>query len=148
MKVILKTDVDKLGAAGEVRTVTDGFARNYLIPRGLVLKATPAVTRWFEKGKERREKMREQSGQEVRDLASRLTGVTLSFTRPVGDNGKLFGSVGKSDVVKSLKASGFAIDKNSVALDSAIKEVGDFEVEIRLHADAVAKIKVSILARS
>lgn len=148
MKVILRKDVQKLGLAGDVKSVKDGFARNHLLPRGLALPATPEAIRWFEKGQEKRSKLRDSAAQQARDLAAKINGTTLSFTRAVGGQGKLFGSVGKSDVVESLKASGFAVDKTAVTLDAAIKEVGDFDVEIRLHPDAVAKIKVSVLSRS
>ncbi|MFC1679056.1 50S ribosomal protein L9 [Elusimicrobiota bacterium] len=148
MKVILKTDVEKLGRAGDVRDVALGFARNHLIPRGLVTEATPAALRWFEKGKERRERAREKDLDKAKSLAEKLADVSLSFTRRVGDNGKLFGSVGRTDIAKSLKASGYEVDKSAVILESTIKEIGDCEVEIRLAAEAVAKIKVSVAIRA
>ena len=148
MKVILTADVEKLGIAGAVKNVADGYARNFLIPRKLAQKATPEAIKWVEKTQEKRKQLREHQVQKLRDHAAKMEGTHLSFTRKVGDTGKLFGSVGKSDIVESLKASGFTIDKNDVVLPSAIKEVGDSEVQIRLHAEAVAKIKVSVLARS
>lgn len=148
MKVILTADVEKLGIAGAVKNVSDGYARNFLLPRKLAQKATPEAIKWVEKTQEKRKQLREQQVQKLRDHASKLDGTSLSFTRKVGDTGKLFGSVGKSDIVESLKASGFTVDKNDVVLPSAIKDVGDSEVEIRLHSEAVAKIKVSVLARS
>ena len=148
MKVILTADVEKLGIAGAVKNVSDGYARNFLLPRKLAQKATPEAIKWVEKTQEKRKQLREQQVQKLRDQASKLDGTSLSFTRKVGDTGKLFGSVGKSDIVESLKASGFTVDKNDVVLPSAIKDVGDSEVEIRLHSEAVAKIKVSVLARS
>lgn len=148
MRVILRTNVEKLGLAGDVKSVADGFARNYLFPRQLAMQATPEAIHWFEKGQEKRQKTREGAVQQSRDLASKLTGVALSFTRATGGQGKLFGSVGKSDIVKSLKASGFTVDKNAVVLDAAIKDVGDFDVEIRLQTEVSTKIKVSVLARA
>lgn len=148
MRVVLRSDVEKLGTAGEVRNVAAGFARNYLIPKGLAMEATPETIRWFERGREKRQRLRERTTQVSREVASKLAGVALSFTRAVGEQGKLFGSVGKSDIVGSLKASGFAVEKSAVVLDAAIKQVGDCEVEIRLHPEVSAKIKVSVLARS
>jgi len=148
MKVILLSDVEKVGIAGAVKNVADGFARNFLIPRRLAQQATPEALKWVEKTQEKRKQQREQQVQQLRDQAAKMNGTSLSFTRKAGDAGKLFGSVGKSDIVDSLKASGYTVDKNSVMLPAAIKEVGDSEVEIRLHPEAVAKVKVSVLARS
>lgn len=147
MKVILKSEVENLGRAGEIRQVARGFARNYLIPRGLAMEATPSAMAWFEKGKERREKAGAKALAEAKATCQRLASVALSFSRRVGENGKLFGSVGKSDVVKSLKASGYTIDKSAVLLENPIKDVGEHEVEVRLASDASAKIKVSVVPR-
>ena len=147
MKVILKSDVDKLGHAGDVKQVADGYARNFLIPRKLALEATPAALKWSEKGAERRAKRQEKLLSVAQDTAGKLSSVHLSFTRPVGEQGKLFGSVGKSDIAESLKASGFTIDKKTIQLSAAIKEVGDHEIEVKLAHDIAAKIKVSVVAR-
>ncbi|MFH1725106.1 MAG: 50S ribosomal protein L9 [Elusimicrobiota bacterium] len=148
MKVILRSDVTDLGLSGDVKDVARGFARNHLIPRGLAMEATASAIRWFEKGKERREKVREKAIAEAKAACEKLADVKLAFTRKVGQNGKLFGSVGKSDIVKSLKASGFSMDKNAVVMESTIKEIGDSEVEIRFAPDASAKVKVSVVPRS
>jgi len=148
MKVILTSDINKIGVAGTIKNVADGYARNYLFPRGLAQKATPETMRWVEKTQEKRKQLREQQVQKLRDQAAKINGVVLSFSRSVGAEGKLFGSVGKSDILASLKASGFIVDKNAIVLPAALKEVGEVEVEVRLHPEAVAKIKVSVLARS
>jgi len=148
MQVILRKDVEKLGQAGDLKSVKDGYARNHLIPRGLALPATEEAVRWFEKGRQKREKLRETAAQKARDLAAKIGGAALTFSRRAGAEGKIFGSVGKSDIVDSLKALGFEVDKSAVALEAALKTVGDFDVEIRLHPQASAKIKVSVLARS
>jgi len=148
MKVILTSDIEKVGSAGAVKNVADGYARNYLLPRGLATQATPEAIRWVEKTQEKRKQVREQQVQKLRDQAVKMSGVVLSFNRSAGTQGKLFGSVGKSDIVESLKASGFSVDKTTILLPAAIKEAGDVEVEVRLHPEAVAKIKVSVSARS
>ncbi|MCX5788570.1 MAG: 50S ribosomal protein L9 [Elusimicrobia bacterium] len=147
MKVILKSDVEKLGRAGDVKQVATGYARNFLIPRKLALEATPAALKWSEQGTERRAKRQTTLLALAKETAGKLASVHLSFTRPVGEQGKLFGSVGKSDIAESLKASGFTIDKKTILLPAAIKDVGDHEVEVKLAHDAVAKIKVSVVAR-
>jgi large subunit ribosomal protein L9 len=148
MKVILKSDVEKLGNVGDIKNVALGFARNYLIARGLATEATPAAIAWFEKGKERREKARAKILDTAKETIKKLAEVTLKFDRKVGDGGKLFGSVGKSDIVKGLKKSGYDVEKTSVIMDAALKELGEFDVEIRLATDVSAKIKVSVIAQS
>ncbi len=148
MKVILRKDVEKLGHTGQVKEVARGYARNFLVPRGLAMEATPEAIVWFEKGNERRAKLREKALAAAKAEVVKLAEVKLSFARPVGENGKLFGSVGKSDIAKSLKASGYTVDKDAVVLAAAIKEVGESEVEVRLAPGASAKVKVSVVARS
>ena len=148
MKVILKSDIEKVGIAGTIKNVKDGFARNYLFPRGLAHKATPEAIRQTEKTQDKRKALREKQIQELRDQAAKIAGTSLSFSRPAGAEGKIFGSVGKSDIAESLKASGFNVDKNAIILPAALKAIGEAEVEVRLHSEAVTKIKVSILARS
>lgn len=148
MKVILRKDVDNLGHAGQVKEVKPGYARNMLIPRGLALEATDSTIAWFEKGEKRRAVLREKALGEARAKAEKLSDVKLSFSRPVGENGKLFGSVGKADIVKSLKAAGHEVVKEAVILPAAIKEAGDSEVEVRLAIGVSAKVKVSVVARA
>src|SRR5437870_5138514 len=116
MKVILRSDVDKLGRAGDIKQVASGFARNFLIPRKLAHEATPAAIQFHEKGAERRAKVREKTVSAAQETAGKIAGVHLSFSRPAGDQGKLFGSVGKSDIADSLKASGFTVDKKAILL--------------------------------
>jgi large subunit ribosomal protein L9 len=148
MKVILRSDVDKLGRAGDVKDVKDGFGRNFLLPNNLAMTATPANLTSWEKAKAKRAKLLESKTATTKDLAGKLAGVSLSFSRPAGAEGKLFGSVGKSDIVKSLKTAGFTVDKAVVAMDASIKQVGDHEVELRLLPDVSAKIKVTVVARA
>ena len=147
MKVILRSDVDNLGRAGDVKDVSDGFGRNFLLPKRLALPATPASLKSWEKAKEKRGKLLEGKVSQSKDLAGKLNGISLSFSRPAGAEGKLFGSVGKSDIVKSLKTCGYTVDKSAVNLESSIKQTGDHEVELRLMPDVTAKIKVTVVAR-
>ncbi|MBI4052096.1 MAG: 50S ribosomal protein L9 [Elusimicrobia bacterium] len=147
MKIILKSDVETLGIQGEINEVRSGYARIFLIPRGLAMLATSSVLKIWEKGEAKRKQQRENEIQALKSLAEKLKSVSLSFSRPVGDQGKLFGSVGKSDIAQSLKASGHEISKENVVLDSTIKTIGDFEVEIKLGCGISSKIKVTISAR-
>ncbi len=147
MKVILRSDVPTLGRSGDVKQVSDGFARNYLIPRRLAAAADASAMRAWESSRERRAKKAQARTEEAKALAAKISGVSLSFARPSGAEGKLFGSVGKTDIVKSLKTCGYAVDKNAVILDSPIKTLGDHEVEVRLLPDVGAKVKVTVAAR-
>lgn len=147
MKVILRSDVSKLGRAGDVKEVADGYGRNFLFPRQLATPATPESLKAWERGKEKRAKILAGKIAEAKELAGKINGVSLSFSRPAGAEGKLFGSVGKSDVLKSLKSCGFTVDKDAVALEQPIKQVGDHEIEVRLMPEATAKIKVTVVAR-
>ena len=147
MRVILRLDVENLGQAGDIKEVSSGFGRNFLIPKKLALAATPAAMRWWEKGKVMRLKLADVRLREARDLVSKIAGVNLSFSRPVGVQGQIFGSVGKADIVKSLKTCGYSIDKHALVLESAIKATGEHEVELRLHPEVSAKIKVTVVPR-
>ncbi len=147
MKVILRTTVDNLGRPGDVKDVKTGYARNFLLPRKLAEAATPASLKYWEKGKEKRAALVASEVKTAKELAEKLSGVNLSFTMPASDEGKLFGSVGKTDVLKSLKAAGYEVPKNSVRLDTAIKTVGEHEVELRLQPEVSAKVKVTVAAR-
>jgi len=148
MKVILRKDVLKLGSAGDVKQVKTGFGRNFLIPRGLAEMATPGAMKSWKATEEQRKKKSAKEIDAAKEIAKKLSGMSLSFNRPAGEEGKLFGSVGKSDIVKSLKASGLEIDKEAIQMPSAIKTVGDAEVEIVLKPGVSSKIKVSVSARS
>lgn len=147
MKVILRSDVDKLGRAGDVKEVKTGYGRNFLLPRNLATPATEASMKQWEKGKEKRAKELAGRVNVAKELAAKINGVSLSFSRPAGAEGKLFGSVGKSDILKSLKSCGFTVVKEAVILAEPIKQVGEHELEVRLMPEATAKIKVTVVAR-
>lgn len=147
MKVILRANVPNLGRAGDVKEIKDGYGRNYLFPNNLATPATAAAMKEWEKGKEARAKRLSAEIAKTKELADKINGVSLSFSRPAGEEGKLFGSVGKADIVKSLKTCGFEVDKASVVLDQPIKQVGDHEIDVRLMPEVTAKIKVTVSPR-
>jgi large subunit ribosomal protein L9 len=147
MKVILKSNVDHLGRAGEVKEVAIGYARNFLLPRKLAEPATASALKYWEKGKEKRAAVVSGEVKAAKELAEKLSGVNLTFSMPASEEGKLFGSVGKTDVLKSLKAAGYDVPKNSVRLETALKTTGEHEVELRLQPEVSAKVKVTVSAR-
>lgn len=147
MKVILKSTVDHLGRAGEVKEVATGYARNFLLPRKLAEPATESALKYWEKGKEKRAAVVAGEVKVAKELAEKLGGVNLTFSMPASEEGKLFGSVGKTDVLKSLKAAGYDVPKNSVHLETALKTTGEHEVSLRLAPEVTAKVKVTVSAR-
>ena len=147
MKVILKSTVDHLGRAGEVKEVATGYARNFLLPRKLAEPATASALKYWEKGKEKRAAVVSAEVKVAKELAEKLSGVNLTFSMPASEEGKLFGSVGKTDVLKSLKAAGYDVPKNSIRLETALKTTGEHEVELRLQPEVSAKVKVTVSAR-
>jgi len=148
MKVILRQDIHNLGRAGDVKEVRDGYGRNYLLPRQLVELATPGALKNWQLGAERRTQRVAKETAAAKNIADKMTGMTLSFTRDVAEGGQMFGSVSKADIVKSLKAAGHEIEKDSIELPSPVKAVGDTEVVIKLKPGVEAKIKVRVAPKA
>lgn len=148
MKVILRKDVSNIGLTGEIKIVKDGYARNYLLPRGLVEPATEGSLRAWKNSEARRAKRLAQENAGLGETAKRLSAITLSFSRPVSEDGIMFGSVAKSDIIKNLKAADIEIHKDMIRLAASIKAVGNFEVEIALKQSITAKVKVVVSAQS
>lgn len=144
MKVILKEDVVNLGAMGQVVSVKDGYARNYLIPQGKALPATPENIKGFEQRKKALLKRTEVMFQEAEALAARLKDLEVKIHRRVGDTGKLYGSVSAKDIAKAIKEAGKEVEKKAIILKTPIRDLGEFEVTIRLHPKVSTKIKVII----
>ncbi len=144
MEVILKEDVAKLGSRGDVVKVTEGYGRNYLLPKKLAIEATPANRAVIEQMKAAavRRVVREKGDAEK--LAQLLTGVSLSFTRKSGEHDQLFGSVTSADIARELEHKSFNIDRRKIHLDEPLKHVGEFNVPIRLHKDVTVPVKVII----
>ncbi len=145
MDVILRQDVDKLGSAGDLVTVKDGYARNFLLPRGLAFLATEGNKRRIEaeRGQRARKQAAEASG--AREIAGRLEQVSVTFTMKAGEGDKLFGSVTAADVARQLEAQGFAVDKKQIELDEPLKALGVYKVPVRLHADVKPEVRVWVV---
>jgi len=146
MEVILKEDIPNVGKMGEVVRVRDGYARNYLLPRGLVLEANKKNLKTYEHQKRVVSSQKDRVQDQAKVLAEKLTQVSLLMKVRVGEEGKLFGSVTNIDLEKALKAQGFVVERRRIHLAEPIKVVGDYEVPVRLTADVQANIKVSVVA--
>lgn len=148
MEVVLLKDVSRLGEAGDVRDVAAGYARNYLIPKGLAAVATEAMRKRVQEraaAEARREAAEKES---AKAKAADLEGVELFFNPRVGEAGRLYGSITKRDIVEQiLEKTGEEIDTRQVMLEDSIKEVGEYQVEIELHSDVMQKIRVSVEAQ-
>ena len=145
MDVILRENVDKLGAAGAVVSVKDGYARNYLLPRGLAYPATEGNKHRLEAESKSRARRADAEVAKASEVAARLEAVSLSFTMKAGEGDKLFGSVTTHDIAERLKAEGFDVDKKTVELAEPIKALGVYKVPVRLHPDVKPEIRVWVV---
>lgn len=145
MKVILKQNVPSLGKAGDLVKVNDGYARNLLIPKGLAVEADDKnITAFeFEKKSSLQKAQKEKAG--ALDLAARLSQVTLTLSRKVGDQHKIFGSVTSKDIEAALKEKGFDIDRKMIVHDEQLKHLGEFKVKIKLATGIDAELKVNVV---
>lgn len=146
MQIILLEKVGNLGSLGDVVKVKDGFARNYLIPQGKAKRATQANLAEFEARRAELERMAAERLQVAEAAAERLEGLMVQITRKAGMDGRLFGSVNNADIAEALAAQQIDVERAQVRLpDGPLKTVGDFQVDIALHADVTTTITVSVL---
>jgi len=145
MEVILREDVANLGKMGEVVRVRDGYARNYLLPRKLVLVANKKNLKSFEHQKRVVADQRGRVVKQAETLAEKLAALSLVFPVKAGEEGKLFGSVTNIDIEKALKAKGFEVERRKIHLAEPIKALGDYAVAVRLTADVTANVKLSVV---
>ena len=144
MKVILTDEIRGLGTRGDIVTVKDGYARNFLLPKRLAVEATESNKKIVEQ--ERQAHLRKEAKQigEAQDLAKIMSGVTVTITQKAGENDQLFGSVGSKDVADALAAKGYNIDRRKVQLDEPIKQLGEFKAPVRLHREVTVEVTVVV----
>ena len=145
MQVILRTDVEKLGKEGDVVNVADGYARNYLIPRDLVIEATEKNRRSLEHEKRVSFDRAAKEKKDAEVLASEISNLSCTIRVQVGENDRLFGSVTSLDIAAALEEQGFEIDRRKIILDEPIRELGVFTVPAKIHPDVTADIKVWVV---
>jgi large subunit ribosomal protein L9 len=145
MEVLLLKDVEQLGYAGEVKRVADGYARNYLIPRGLVTMATPGAIKQAERERQAAERRKAEELSEAQALAQALDGMSVTFQARAGETDRLYGSITNVNIAEALQeASGLEVDRRKIDLEEPLKELGTHAVTIRLAPGAEAKISVVI----
>ena len=144
MEVILLQDIEKLGTRGQLVKVTDGYGRNYLLPKKLAVAATIQNRKWVEQQRVKFLKLEATEKAEAEELAKLLEGVSLQFTRKAGEKGTLFGSVTAMDIAEGLAAKGFHIERRKIHLDSPLKITGEYQVPVKLHREVTCPITVTV----
>jgi large subunit ribosomal protein L9 len=144
IQVILQSDVDNVGKSGDLVKVRPGFARNFLLPRALAVPATTAQVHRISHEKAVAVAKNEKVKKEANDLAAKLAGVEIKLARPVGDDNKLFGSVTAKEIESAFKAKGFEIDRKKMHMPEAIRQLGTFEIPLKLLPDVTAILKVEV----
>lgn len=145
MKVVLRSNVDGLGKRGEVLDVADGYSRNYLIPQGLAMRATPGVEAEAQAMRRVEEQRDTKSREAANALAQRIGATPMVIAARASDEGKLFGSVGVTEIVGAVGHAGIEIERSVVMMDEPIKEIGDHSVTLELHPDVKMAISVSVI---
>ncbi len=149
MKIVLRQDVPKVGEAGTIQTVSNGYARNYLIPQGLAVVATEGEIKMAQHNLAVKERKVARQEEQLRSLADKINGQRLSFTARAGDQGRLFGSITASDVATALAAAvGEEIDRRKVVLDEPLRQVGEHTVTVHLVGKLRPQVTVVIEAEA
>jgi len=145
MEVILRDHVEKLGRRGEIVKVSDGYARNYLLPRKLALPATEGNRKHVERERKIMETREAEEKSQAEAIASRLSTIDITIARRVGETEQLYGSVTASDIAEFLKTKGFEVDRRKLILPEPIKTIGEHDVPLKLHREVTAPLKVKVV---
>ena len=147
MRIVLRTDVDNVGKKGDLLEVADGFARNYLVPKGLAMRATPGIEKQADAMRRNRDARDRREREAAQALAAQFEGKTVEVKARAGAEGKLFGSVTATDIATAIQVqTGAQLDRRKIGLDDSLKELGVVDVPVRLHPDVVATVHVEVVA--
>jgi large subunit ribosomal protein L9 len=144
MKVILKHDIEDLGWEGDVVDVARGYARNYLIPRGLAVEATDPNIKLFQQMKRKIEVRKLKAREDAERFREQLAGMTVAISQKAGEEGKLYGSVTSMDVAAAMEEQGVVVDRRKILLDKPIKAVGEYEVPVKIYQEVSGRVKVVV----
>ncbi len=144
MEVILKEDVESLGHRGDVVKVADGYGRNYLLPHKLAMQANAANKAVIEQMKNSAVRRTAKEKAEAEKQVALIEAISLEFSRKVGENEHLFGSVTSSDIAQELESKGFTLDRRKIQLEEPLKQLGEFHVPVKLHREVTAHVKVTV----
>jgi len=146
VKIVLRQDVEHVGDRGQVVNVAPGFARNFLLPKGLALAATPGNLRSIEMQKKVWAVREQAETNEARKVAAHISGLTVRVEKKVGENDALYGSVTSQEIADLLKAQGVDVDRRKIQLKEPIKSLGTFEVPIKIHRNVAGTVSVQVVA--
>lgn len=146
MQVILKENVKNLGHIGDIVNVKDGYARNFLIPKGLAVEANPKNIKALEHEKRKIHELAKKAKAFAEELAARVSGTSVTIKAKTGEEDKLFGSVTTMDIADALKKEGIDIDKKKIVLDEPIKRLGSYTVNVKIHSDVSAQLNVQVVS--
>ena len=144
MEVILRQELDELGLEGDVITVAKGYARNYLIPKGIALEATPQNMKTLELHRKKIEVRKLKAKEAAERLKEKVEEIVLTFSQKAGEEGKLYGSVTSMDIASSLEKQGIVIDRRKIILEKPIKTLGEFEAQVRIFPEVTGSVKVVV----
>jgi large subunit ribosomal protein L9 len=145
MEVILKQDVENLGRAGDKVEVKRGYAKNYLIPFNLAIKATPESIKQYEHEKRMEFLQQKKNERNAREIAQKINSLSLSISKQAGEDDKLFGSVSSLEIAELLKKEGFEIDRRKILLPEPIKQLGVYTIPIKIYQDITANVKLWVV---
>jgi large subunit ribosomal protein L9 len=145
MKIILKEDIKKIGKMGQIVDVADGFARNYLVPKGLAIEANTKNIRSVEHEKKIVHEKARKLKDSAQDLSSKISAMTITIKAKAGEEGKLFGSVTTMDIAEALHNEGIEIDKKRISLEEPIKRLGSYPINIKLHPDVSVQLNIQVI---
>ncbi len=145
MDVLLLKDVDRLGKAGEIKKVSDGYARNYLIPQGMAVEASGKNVRMLEHEKMVVSRQAEKERKNAEAMVQRVAAVNCTIARKLGAQEKMFGSITAKDIAAALKNCGLEVDKKNIVLEEPIKALGDFPIKIKLHPGISAEFQLHVV---
>jgi large subunit ribosomal protein L9 len=148
MKIVLRTDVENVGNKGDLVDVADGLARNYLVPKGLALRATPGIQKQADAMRRNRDAKDRRDREAAEGVAAQLSGRTVTLYARAGEGGRLFGSVTSADIADAVQSQlAVQVDRRKIVLDEPLKELGPAELAVRLHPDVVAMLVVEVTAQ-
>lgn len=147
MKVILLKTVDRLGKAGDVVAVKEGYARNFLIPKNVAKEATVANTKMLDAIKKKQSEEDAKNLAAAKTIAEKVESISISITAQAGEEDKLFGSISNDDIAQALSGEGVKVDKRDVVLAEPIKKLGEYQVVVKLHPEVKANLKVLIVKK-
>lgn len=146
MKVILKENIETMGQIGDIVKVAPGYARNYLLPKGLAIEATDKNAKALEHAKRQMAYKKNKALEAAKLVAAKLEAVTVALTHQAGEEGKLFGSVTTMEIAAFLKEQGLEVDRKKMVLADPIKQLGNYTVPVKIHPEVTANLKITVSA--